>query len=275
MRTYYTLNERTVHRPFKKHRRGRRSLFVFDRDLRAFGLKITHSGTRTFFVRIINKLGRFDIQLGTVENITAAEARARALAELKQARHETDAGPLMRDYAEEFLKRTERRWKPSTRETNRDAIANRILPYFGEMRVPDIEPTDVHRWFDSMSHKPATANRTLPVLSVMMTQAELWDIRPAGSNPCRNMRRFRMKPRERFLSVEELERLGPVLDRTDDTQAAAAVRLLLFTGARSSEITGLRWKWIRGTRAVLPDSKTGPKTIQLPPPAWAVQGKTG
>ena len=272
MRTYYTLNERSVHRPFKKHRRGRRSLFVFDRDLRAFGLKITPSGKRTFFVRIINKLGRFDIQLGTVGNLTAAEARARALDELKQARHETDAGPLMRDYAEEFLKRTERRWKPATRETNRDAIANRILPYFGEMRLPDIDPTDVRRWFDSMSHKPATANRTLPVLSVMMTQAELWDIRPAGSNPCRNMRRFRMKPRERFLSVEELKRLGGVLDRAEDAQAVAAVRLLLFTGARSSEITGLRWKWIRGTRAVLPDSKTGPKTIQLPPPARAVIG---
>ena len=48
------------------------------------------------------------------------------------------------------------------------------------------------------------------------------------------------------------------------------IRLLLFTGARSSEITGLRWDWIRNTRAVLRDSKTGPKTIQLPPPAQAV-----
>ena len=50
----------------------------------------------------------------------------------------------------------------------------------------------------------------------------------------------------------------------------SVIRLLLFTGARSSDITGLRWNWIRGTRAVLPDSKTGPKTIQLPPPARAV-----
>ena len=91
----------------------------------------------------------------------------------------------MRDYAEEFLRRTERRWKPATRKTNRDAITNRILPFFREMRVLDIDPTDVHRWFDAMCHKPATPNRPLPVLSVMMTQAELWDIRPTGSNPCR------------------------------------------------------------------------------------------
>ena len=84
------------------------------------------------------------------------------------------------------------------------------------------------------------------------------------------MRRYRTKPRERFLSVDELKRLGFVLDHAEDTQATAAIRLLLFTGARSSEITGLKWDWIRGTRAVLPDSKTGPKTIQLPPPARAV-----
>ena len=110
----------------------------------------------------------------------------------------------------------------------------------------------------------------LPVLSVMMRQAELWDIRPQGSNPCRNMRRHKMPPHERFLSQEELKRLGFVLEHSEDRQAATAIRLLLFTGARSSEIAGLRWEWIRGTRAVLPDSKTGPKAIQLPPPARAV-----
>ena len=76
-------------------------------------------------------------------------------------------------------------------------------------------------------------------------------------------------PCERFLSLEDLKRLGIVLDHAEDRQAAAA-RLLLFTRARSSEITGLRWDWIRSTRAVLPDSKTGPKAFQLSPPAQAV-----
>ena len=33
----------------------------------------------------------------------------------------------------------------------------------------------MHRWFDIMSNAPGTANRTLPVLSVMMTQAALED----------------------------------------------------------------------------------------------------
>ena len=104
----------------------------------------------------------------------------------------------------------------------------------------------------------------------MLTQAELWELRPQGSNPCRNVRRYKMKPRERFLSVDELNLLGFVLDHAEDAQAAAAIRLLLFTGARSSEITGLRWDWIRGTRALLPDTKTGPRTISLSPEAARV-----
>ena len=168
------------------------------------------------------------------------------------------------------MRRQGRRWKPSTREGNRRLIDRYLVPFFGTMRVADIARADVRRWFDSMSGTPGNANRTLSVLSVMMRQAELWNLRPQGSNPCRNMRRYKTTPRERFLPANELKRLGFVLDHAEDRQAAAAIRLLLFTGARSSEITGLRWDWIRGTRAILPDSKTGPKTIQLPPPARAV-----
>ena len=87
----------------------------------------------------------------------------------------------------------------------------------------------------------------MPVLSVMLTQAELWDVRPQGANPYRNMRRHRTRPRERFLSLNELGRLGFVLDHADDRHAAAAVQLPLFTGARSSETTDLQWDWIHGT----------------------------
>ena len=74
----------------------------------------------------------------------------------------------------------------------------------------------------------------------MMRQAELWDLRPQGSNPCRKMRRYKTAPRERFLSLDELKRLGFVLDHAEDRRAAAAIRLLLFTGARLSEIFNLK-----------------------------------
>ena len=270
MHIYADINEPTVRRTFQKHVTGTRRLTVYDKKLRGFGLKVAPDGTKTFFVRTVRRTGSRDVNLGDPGKIAAADARRKAVAELDAAKTDRVNGPLFRDYAEEFMRRQPRRWKPSTQERNRHFLDRYLLPFFADKRVGEIARSDVRRWFDAMSPTPANANRTLPVLSVMMTQAELWNLRPHGSNPCRNIRRYPVKPRERFLSLEELKRLGFVLDHAEDTQAAAAIRLLLFTGARSSEITGLKWAWIRGTRAVLPDSKTGPKTIQLPPPARAV-----
>ena len=225
---------------------------------------------RTFFVRVRRQLGAENVELGTTDVLTAAAAREQAVAAIAGARAERASGPLFAAFAREFVFRQARRWKPSTREANRRLIERYLVPFFGTLRVAEITRADVRRWFDGMSGTPGTANRALPVLSVLMRQAELWEMRPQGSNPCRGIRRYRMPPRERFLSRDELKRLGFVLDHADDRQAAAAVRLLLFTGARPSEVTGLQWDWIRGTRAVLPDSKTGPKAIQLPPPARSV-----
>ena len=270
MRIHAAINERTIRRTFKERKPGSRGLTVIDKDLPQFGFKLAKNGTKTFFVRVLRPVGAPMTVLGTADEITAAEAREKALAAIAAAKAERETGPLFADFADEFMRRQARRWKPSTRENNRLMLRNYLLPFFGTMRVAEIARPDVRRWFDAMSGTPGNANRTLPVLSVMMRQAELWDLRPQGSNPCRNMRRYRTVPRERFLSLDELKRLGFVLDHADDRQAAAAIRLLLFTGARSSEISGLRWDWIRGARAVLPDSKTGPKTVQLPPPARAV-----
>ena len=256
MRIHATINERTVRRTFRKQKIGRNGLTVIDRDLLSFGLKVSKNGAKTFFVRVARKPSAENIVLGTADQITAAEAREKAVAAIAAAKADRETGPLFADFVQEFMRRQGRRWKPSTREGNRKMIDRYLVPLFGTMRVAEIARADARRWFDTMSGTPGNANRTLPVLSVMMRQAELWDLRPQGSNPCRNMSRYRMAPRERFLSVDELKRLGFVLDHADDKQATAAIRLLLFTGARSSEITGLRWEWIRGTRAVLPDSKT-------------------
>ena len=272
MRIHATINERLLRRSFREHTIGRYGLTVIDRDLPAFGLKVAKSGTRTFFVRAVRHLGAKDHVLGTTEALTAAQAREQAVAAIAAAKAERATGPLFAAFVEEFERRHARRWKPSTRASNRHLVERYLVPFFGAMPVAAITRADVRSWFDSLSGTPGTANRTLPVLSVMMRQAELWEVRPQGSNPCRGMRRYRLPPRERFLSTDELKRLGFVLDHAGDRQAAAAIRLLLFTGARPSEITGLRWDWVRGTRAVLPDSKTGPKAIQLPPPARSVLG---
>ncbi len=97
-------------------------------------------------------------------------------------------------------------------------------------------------------------------------------LRPEGSNPCRGIRRYRRKGRERFLSDEDIRRLSARL-RVHETrwpQQAALVRLLLLTGCRKSELLTLQWSDYREGHLFLRDSKTGPRTVWLSEPARVV-----
>jgi integrase len=128
-----------------------------------------------------------------------------------------------------------------------------------------------------MRKKPGAANRVLALLSKMFNLAERWGLRPDGSNPCRHVERYRENQRERFLSPEELGRLGDVLrdverDAIEPPSVVAAIRLLILTGARRSEILRLRWEHVDLERGVLrlPESKTGERVLYLNPPAVEV-----
>jgi integrase len=107
-----------------------------------------------------------------------------------------------------------------------------------------------------------------------MSWAEQQGLRPDNGNPCRRIERYRENRRERFLSPEEFARLGQALDDAERAGehglfVVAAIRLLILTGARLSEILTLKWSYVDAHRRalILPDSKTGAKTIPLNQPA--------
>ncbi len=129
-------------------------------------------------------------------------------------------------------------------------------------------------WFASLRATPAAADRSAPVLSVILRQAEVYGYRPENSNPCQGIRRYRRRGRERFLSPDECRRLGAVLARhqTRWPLAVAAIRLILLTGCRKGEILSLAWSSYREGNLFLPDSKTGPRTIWLSSVARTVLG---
>ena len=242
-------------------------------------LRVFPSGARTFTLSRMVRGRRRYATVGNADTMTVSEARAEArkllAAFLDTVKNE--GGPRtpchpMDAFAAEFLDRQAWLWKPRTLESNTYMVGKYILPAFGHMTVDAITVEQVRDWFASLAERPGSANRAMPVLSVMMRMAELWGYRPHNSNPCKNARRYRMQPKERFLTADEMARLNAVLTRDEFycPQAVAVIRLLLLTGCRSGEIVSLEWDWIRGKRIHLPDSKSGPRTVWLSSAARAV-----
>jgi len=100
------------------------------------------------------------------------------------------------------------RCKPRTRGEYARALDKFIKPAMGSFKVVDVERRDIAEWHHQHRDIPYQANRVLQVLSKMFNMAEIWGLRPDGSNPCRHVPKFQEKKRERFLSQVELQRLG-------------------------------------------------------------------
>jgi integrase len=184
------------------------------------------------------------------------------------------SAPTVRALAARFLaEHVATKTKSRTAVEYRRLLENVILPTLGSKRVRDVTRADISRLHHKHRATPYAANRTVAVLSKLFTLAEKWGERADGSNPCRHVGKYAEHKRERMLSAEEFGRLADALRSSDRSPyVIAAIKLLVFTGARMSEILGLKWEWIDFERAEarLPDSKTGAKTIHLPPPALAV-----
>ena len=106
--------------------------------------------------------------------------------------------------------------------------------------------------------------------SVPGTVSEYWGLAPEGGNPCRFVKPHRVRRRERFLTEDEFTRLVRVLAEAETDGPAmpstvAAIRLLMLTGCRRSEILELQWDDVDLERRELRlrQTKTGPRTVPL------------
>ena len=261
-----------------------RDTVFWDRELKGFGVRVHPSGRRVYIVKTRYRGRVIKMTIGPHGAVTPSYARVRAAEIITDARagknpvgRNADA-PTMIALGKRFLKEyVATHCKPSTAEEYRRSVKLFIDPRIGRYRVPDIQRSDIAALHHDMRDTPYQANRTLGVLSKMFNLAELWDLRPDGSNPCRHVKRFREEKRERFLSDIEYQRLGAALkeievDGSETASAIAAVRLLMLTGCRLSEIQKLLWEHVdlEAGELRLPDTKTGAKVVYLGDPAIAV-----
>ena len=245
---------------------------IRDADLRGFGVRVLPSGGKRFFVHCQHRGERIWKIVGDAAETSVQDARSRAreaLAAIRRGEAPGTGEALFEDFAATVFDRHARTWKAGTLAVNRGYLKKQLLPHFAGRPVAEIDRPEVVAWFASLRATPAAADRTLPILSVIMREAEATGLRPEGSNPCRGIRRYRRKGRERFLSDEEVRRLSETLAECGKRSPlpAAAIRLLLLTGCRKGEVLTLRWSDYREGHLFLRDSKTGPRTVWLSSPA--------
>jgi len=152
----------------------------------------------------------------------------------------------MDDFVETYWLDLARGWKPSIAVRNLNAWRLQLAAHFGACRVADITRADVVRWKDGCAgENEAQFNRAVPVLAALMKYAEALQLRRKGSNPCRGMARYKRPAKERYLTPLEYRRVAKELREDEEAfpGEVAIVRLLLYTGARVSEIRDLRWDW--------------------------------
>jgi integrase len=258
--------------------------FIWDDSLPGFGVRVLPSGRKGYIVQY--RAGRRSrrMSLGPSTVLTCEQARTRAITIIAAARGGDDPAArrdadrrtaTVKELADRFDKEhVSLRIKESTAKGYRRLLQLTILPALGRHRVTEVTRADIAKLHHDLRHIPYEANRCLEVISKMFSLAEMWGLRPDGSNPRKHIKKYAEEKRERFLSPVELKLVGEVLREMESEgielpSAIAATRLLILTGCRLNEIMTLQWEHVdlTGKALRLPDSKTGAKVVHLGQPA--------
>jgi len=279
-----------------------RRYFAWDDTLPGFGVRVEASGRKTFLCRY--RLGgvRRQYSLGRYGPVTADQARTEARRVLGAVAHGADPSSDRQHQrgairfaalVDVFLEGHGPKLKPRTREDYASALTKHVVPLVGHIPAEAVTPNDLNTIHVRLAEYPHRANRVMAYVGSVYSWAAAHGYVAKGINPASGVRRFRENGRERYLTGEELQRLGSVLHQAETQglpwtvnasgetarhlpheshrrivyprHVTGAIRLLLLTGCRLREILNLRWPEVDLERGLLllPDSKTGRKTVIL------------
>jgi integrase len=281
---------------------------VWDTELKGFALRVSESGTKSYVLRYrprgTGRAGpRRFMALGRHGVLTPDEARARAKTILgavaagrdpaKEHSQANLAMPLAQ-LVELFINQHAKpKRKAQTAASYAGVLNNYLVPKFGRRAADQVSAAEISQLHLSLRDRPYQANRLVAVIASMYGFAARHGIVARAANPALGIERFRESARERYLGIEELNRLGETLRLAEteglpwrldsdkprskhlpreenrrtvfSSEVILAFRLLMFTGARLREILTLQWSHVDLERGFinLPDSKTGRKTIVM------------
>ncbi|MDF2810506.1 MAG: hypothetical protein K0S56_1537 [Microvirga sp.] len=284
----------------------------YDTDLRGFGLKIMPSGARSWIVEYRPGAGgrgvakkRLKVGGDALSPEQAREAAEKLLASVALGKDPASDRSAEReamtvsDLLDMFVERhVEAKRKAASAEFYERTARLHIKPAVGSKKVNLLQRADVTRMHGAIAAKERgggkfVANRALAILSAAYGWAGRNGFVADGFNPATGVERFEEEGRERYLTADEMARLGAALREAEtiglpyevdedgpkakhaarpegrrtvfSPHVTGAVRLLMLTGCRLREVLHLRWSEYDAERGMLflPDSKTGRKAVVL------------
>ncbi|HCR85286.1 MAG TPA: integrase [Alphaproteobacteria bacterium] len=257
-----------------------KDIILRDTEVKGLLCKITPKGNKVFMLYYKTKGGRErKPKLGSFSFMTVDTARQTAKEYLLEVSRGGDPFSTenkdkriytVQDLSERYNKEYAPKKKKRSAKQDENNFKLHVIPKIGHLKVSEVTNRDIVKLHNSMEKIPVTANRVLSLLSKAFNLAEDWKLLPEGKNPCRKVKKYKENRKERYLTKDEINNLFKVLDDNDDKQldpiyVTNAIRLLLVTGCRLSEILTLKWDYINfdKSRFQLPDSKTGQKIVNL------------
>lgn len=173
--------------------------------------------------------------------------------ELERARAASEAAgtaqaPTLSEFAERWFKQFEVTWRANHTATVRTHLDKHILPALGSRQLDKITRDDVLEFRAKLSRQEAvrrkrplcakTVNDIVGLLRAILTEASQ---QYGFVNPCQAMKRLKVQKKDiQPFTLEEVQTL--IQSVRPDYRNYLTVRF--FTGLRSGELHGLKWKYV-------------------------------
>ena len=281
--------------------------FLWDGELRGFGVRMLPSGLQTFVLNYRNAANKERrINLGRFGVMTVEQAREKAKVKLgmiadgddpadadKDPHHQQTVSALCDWYLAEaeagrILGRRNRPIKKSTLAMDKSRIETHIKPLLGSRLAHTLKVADIEGMqSDIVAGKtakprgggrggvttggPGVASRAVGTLQSILGHAARLD--KIESHPSRGARKLAGKKKQRRLSVAEIKKLGAAMrhaERNGESPVALAiVRFLALTGFRISEGQGVQRHWLNAGvgYVAFPDTKSDAQIRAIGPSA--------
>lgn len=251
-----------------KHDGSKKRLLYWDTDTKGLVLCLTKAGVKSFQFQMWSRAHKKSMvqTLGTFPALSLKEAREQATAKrmrinagedivatARGVRDEDTFAVMFERWLEQFAKPHKKSWNEDERRYNlymKKQFGNKKVSWFTTSYIrkwhSDITRMEKQKGKKGTTVSPATANRALALVSTVFNQ-----MRPETLNPCKGIKKFKERSRDRFLQPDELKNFFTSLhDPATPEHFRDYILLSLFTGARRGNILAMRWSEVSFDRQV-------------------------